>query len=119
MSRVVERLFLTVPRGCLQFVIVVFPDHTHLLFWKIAVTAGVISAAHSCKTLFGSSSGSAALSTFIFWSSLNTPSSPIDSSGMSFSTQADTSGRSWLLSLENPANCGLCSLRESGFLWFI
>ena len=31
-SRVVERLFLTVPRGCLQFVIVVFPDHTHLLF---------------------------------------------------------------------------------------
>ena len=21
-----------VPRGCLQFVIVVFPDHTHLLF---------------------------------------------------------------------------------------
>ena len=28
----VERLFLTMPRGCLQFVIVVFPDHTHLLF---------------------------------------------------------------------------------------
>ena len=28
---VVERLF-AVPRGCLQFVIVVFPDHTHLLF---------------------------------------------------------------------------------------
>ena len=27
----VERLFLSVPRGCLQFVIVVFPDHTHLL----------------------------------------------------------------------------------------
>ena len=27
----VERLFLVVPRGCLQFVIVVFPDHTHLL----------------------------------------------------------------------------------------
>ena len=27
----VERLFLTVPRGCLQFVIVVFPYHTHLL----------------------------------------------------------------------------------------
>ena len=30
----VERLFLAVPRGCLQFVIVVFPDHTHLLFYK-------------------------------------------------------------------------------------
>ena len=28
----VERLFLAVPRGCLWFVIVVFPDHTHLLF---------------------------------------------------------------------------------------
>ena len=28
----VERLFLAVPWGCLQFVIVVFPDHTHLLF---------------------------------------------------------------------------------------
>ena len=25
----VEQLFLAVPRGCLQFVIVVFPDHTH------------------------------------------------------------------------------------------
>ena len=25
----VERLFLTVPQGCLRFVIVVFPDHTH------------------------------------------------------------------------------------------
>ena len=24
--------FLTIPRVCLQFVIVVFPDHTHLLF---------------------------------------------------------------------------------------
>ena len=28
----VERLLLAVPRGCLRFVIVVFPDHTHLLF---------------------------------------------------------------------------------------
>ena len=25
----VERLFLAVLRGCLRFVIVVFPDHTH------------------------------------------------------------------------------------------
>ena len=33
----VERLFLAVPRGCLQFVIVVFPDHTHLLFLNDAV----------------------------------------------------------------------------------
>ena len=34
----VERLFLEMPRGCLQFVIVVFPDHTHLLFLGIAIT---------------------------------------------------------------------------------
>ena len=27
----VEWLFLVVPLGCLLFVIVVFPDHTHLL----------------------------------------------------------------------------------------
>ena len=30
----VEQLFLNVPRGCLQFVIVVFPDHTHLVFFS-------------------------------------------------------------------------------------
>ena len=29
----VERLFLEVPHGCLRFVIVVFPDHTLLLFF--------------------------------------------------------------------------------------
>ena len=29
----VERLFLAVPWGCLRFVIVVFPDHTHILFF--------------------------------------------------------------------------------------
>ena len=28
----VEGLFLAVPWGCLWFVIVAFPDHTHLLF---------------------------------------------------------------------------------------
>ena len=28
----VEWLFPAVPLGCLRFVIVVFPDHTHLLF---------------------------------------------------------------------------------------
>ena len=32
----VERLFLAVPRGCLRFVIVVFPDHTHLLLLYIS-----------------------------------------------------------------------------------
>ena len=29
---IVEWLVLAVPQGCLRFVIVVFPDHTHLLF---------------------------------------------------------------------------------------
>ena len=32
----VERLFLAMPRGCLRCVIVVFPDHTHLLLLKFA-----------------------------------------------------------------------------------
>ena len=40
----VERLFLAVPQGCLQFVIVVFPDHTHLLFFM-----GFYSTFHSTK----------------------------------------------------------------------
>ena len=41
---VVGRLFLAVPWGCLQFVIVVFPDHTHLLFstYDLLRMAGVI-----------------------------------------------------------------------------
>ena len=33
----VERLFLAVPWGCLQFVNVVFPDHIHLLFFSGSV----------------------------------------------------------------------------------
>ena len=37
----VERLFLPVPRGCLQFVIVVFPDHTHLLFLYLICIIGL------------------------------------------------------------------------------
>ena len=38
----VERLFLTVPWGCLRFVIVVFPDHTHLLFLILIVKSDII-----------------------------------------------------------------------------
>ena len=33
--KMVEQLFLVVLWGCLRFVIVVFPDHTHLLFLLI------------------------------------------------------------------------------------
>ena len=44
----VERLFLAVPQGCLQFVIVVFPDHTHLLFLELCPGQEVIKM--SCST---------------------------------------------------------------------
>ena len=44
---IVERLLLAVPRGCLQFVIVVFPDHTHLLFFmKVFINIQIESAAY-------------------------------------------------------------------------
>ena len=49
----VERLFLAVPRGCLQFVIVVFPDHTHLLFFCIGFAIG-IHEGHTWAILYGS-----------------------------------------------------------------
>ena len=38
---IVVWLFLTVPRLCLQFVIVVFPDHAHLLFLNACYTCMV------------------------------------------------------------------------------
>ena len=44
----VERLFLAVPRGCLRFVIVIFPDHTHLLFFSVWIHLGVAE----CHILF-------------------------------------------------------------------
>ena len=47
----VERLFLAVPRGCLQFVIVVFPDHTHLLFLKKLVESRGLSRSLPGKAL--------------------------------------------------------------------
>ena len=42
----VERLFLTVPWGCLRFVIVVFPDHTHLLFLIKRILLALIEDVH-------------------------------------------------------------------------
>ena len=39
----VERLFLAVPRSCLRFVIVVFSDHTHLLFFSFQSTNDLFS----------------------------------------------------------------------------
>ena len=49
----VERLFLAVPWSCLRFVIVVFPDHTHLLFLCVR-TAKALSRlcyAQACLSL--------------------------------------------------------------------
>ena len=41
---IVVWLFLTMPQICLQFVIVVFPDHTHLLFMvKLRINVSVNS----------------------------------------------------------------------------
>ena len=39
----VERLFLAVPGGCLRFVIVVFPDHAHLLFLHLSISNAIDS----------------------------------------------------------------------------
>ena len=36
-SMMVERVFLAVPWGCMWFVIVVFPDHNHLLFLTLCL----------------------------------------------------------------------------------
>ena len=38
----VERVFLALTLGCLRFVIVVFPDHTHLLFLQVVVMSVAI-----------------------------------------------------------------------------
>ena len=39
---IVVWLFLAVPRVCLQFVIVVFPDHTHLLVLTLHISSDLI-----------------------------------------------------------------------------
>ena len=39
----VEWLFLAVPQGCLRFVIEVFPDHTHLLFFLFIIVLKITS----------------------------------------------------------------------------
>ena len=64
----VEWLFLAVPWGCLQFVIVVFPDHTQLLFLQgyhkavsqklrsILVTCNDLGLPYECLRMFVSSS---------------------------------------------------------------
>ena len=46
----IDWLFLAVPWGCLQFVIVVIPDHTHLLFLKKISKLAVENARIKKKT---------------------------------------------------------------------
>ena len=41
---IVVWLFLAIPWVCLQFVIVVFPDHTHLLFLNLFIDITFCSA---------------------------------------------------------------------------
>ena len=48
---VVGRPFLAVPRGSLQFVFVVFPDHTHLLFLNVACPGLHRKFADSCLSV--------------------------------------------------------------------
>ena len=48
----VERLFPAVPRSCLRFVIVVFPDHTHLLF--LVVVRSINPSRHFQPEIFSS-----------------------------------------------------------------
>ena len=45
----VERLFLAVPRGCLQFVIVVFSYHTHLLILSYVFTKNLFTIAETAR----------------------------------------------------------------------
>ena len=42
----VERIFLAVQLGCLRFVIVVFPDHTHLLLLNLQTTSDLSMLSH-------------------------------------------------------------------------
>ena len=51
-----ERLFLAVPWGCLRFVIVVFPDHTHLLFLNFDYSRVWQWTVNSTTVAFGSKS---------------------------------------------------------------
>ena len=47
----VELLFLAVHWDCLRFVIVVFPDHTHLVFFKIKLLF-CLASSHTKITVY-------------------------------------------------------------------
>ena len=47
----VERLFLAVPQGCLWFVIVLFPDHTHEIISMVILLPSTDSFKKGCCQL--------------------------------------------------------------------
>ena len=59
----VERLFLGVPRGCLPFVIVVFPDHTHLLFLRLLISSLPVAVSRTHVNSLGQPLDSAGVET--------------------------------------------------------
>ena len=59
----VERFFLAVPRGCLPFVIVVFPDHTHYFLHTASMREYPSSG--SLRTANGQTSLCSLISTFV------------------------------------------------------
>ena len=48
-----EWLFLPLPWGCLRFVIVVFPDHTQLLFFVLAKSTAPVEKTRSASFHLG------------------------------------------------------------------
>ena len=54
---IVVWLFLALPWVCLQFVIVVFPNHTHLLFLAVSFYQNGIWWRVECKTVLKSTDG--------------------------------------------------------------
>ena len=65
----VERLFLAVPQDCLRFVIVVFPDHTHLLFMRYLLShVNMIRPNKENKCVYGNASENLGrVGTYIFF----------------------------------------------------
>ena len=126
----VERLFLAVPRGCLQFVIVVFPDHTHLLF---LIWFQTVCKSYQQRTLGGKEltafSKNSFRSTFSKWRWIDTKSiitsyslvwrvnqlskliNRIPGSSLLISSLPGLASRMHVKSLCKPCNVNKCSLK--------
>ena len=66
----VEWLFLVVPWGRLRFVIVVFPDHTHLLFYASGLYKACLTCDPWLTMLYFTTWSNAFLSVFL-WENLD------------------------------------------------